>query len=54
MLTSGWPFRAPAGAEPPLMAGLNNKEARLSAIEAVRHGQPHRNPNAGRQTDDPH
>jgi hypothetical protein len=29
------------------MAGPANKEARLSVIEAISHGQRHRNPNPG-------
>jgi hypothetical protein len=35
-LSGGWPFRAPAAAEPPPMAGAIDKEATLSAIG----GQP--------------
>jgi Transglycosylase SLT domain len=41
MLTSGWPFRAPAVAEQPTIAGAIDKEAALSAIGAVSHGPRH-------------
>ena len=38
MLTSGWPFHAPAIAGPPPIADAIDKEAALSAIAAVSHG----------------
>jgi hypothetical protein len=41
-LTSGWPFRAPAAAEPPPMAGAIDKEAALTALASVGHGPQHR------------
>jgi hypothetical protein len=41
-LTSGWPFRAPAAAEPPPIDGAINKEAALSAIGSVSHDRRYR------------
>jgi hypothetical protein len=37
MLSEGWPFHAPAAAEPPPVAGVLDKEAALTAVGAVSH-----------------